>query len=53
MGSLACTLFPFEWRVACGGLEFLDKVVWGAEAGAGGYLLDVEVCFKEQSLCFC
>ena len=53
MESLAGAFFPFEWRVACGGLEFLDEVVRGAEAGAGGYLLEVEVGFKEQALCFC
>ena len=47
---MACTLFPFEWCAACGGLELFDEVVRGAEAGAGCNLLDVEVAFKQKLL---
>ena len=50
MGAHA--LFPFEWRVACCRLEFLDKVVRGAETGSGGNLVDVEVGFQQKPFCF-
>ena len=42
---------PSERGVACGGLEFLDEVVRGAEAGADRDLLDAEVAFQQEAFC--
>ena len=42
---------PDERCEAGGLLEFLDKVVRGAEAGSGGYLLDAEVAFQQEAFC--
>ena len=45
-------MFPAQWSGAESALELLDEVVRGAESGAGGNFVDVEVAFSQEPFRF-